>query len=389
MRAIAFDFQWPCQLFKRLAGLLLCALHSQITRVVYACSASMSTEFGMCWEVNMPEEIPANLDPSKGGKARALNLSPERRREIAVAAAQKRWGVELPEAKHPGIVKIANMEFPCAVLSDGTRVLTETNFMALMGIYRSGALSVRRSEDKGARMPLYLAFKNLKPFIDKHLGDVHTKPLKYRTESGTVAHGIPAEIIPKICDVWLDAQKEGVLGKRQQLIAAKAEILMRGLAHVGIIALVDEATGYQDERARDALARILEAFVAKELKKWVRTFQPDFYKELFRLRGWRYTGTCKRPAYVGHLTNDLVYARLAPGVLEELRRVNPVNEKGNRKSKHHQWLTADLGHPKLQQHLSALIALMRASLSWQQFEKMVNMALPKQVKLPLFDGLED
>lgn len=339
----------------------------------------------------MTEENIQNLDAAKGGIARAEKLSPERRKQIAIAAAEKRWGNELPEAKLPGVVKIADMEFPCAVLSDGTRVLTETNFMALMGIYRSGALSVRRksSDEDGARMPLYLAFKNLKPFIDKHLGDVHTKPLKYRTESGTVAHGIPAEIIPKICDVWLDAQKAGVLGKRQQVIAAKAEILMRGLAHVGIIALVDEATGYQDERARDALARILEAFVAKELKKWVRTFQPDFYKELFRLRGWRYTGTCKSPAYVGHLTNDLVYARLAPGVLEELRRINPVDEKGNRKNKHHQWLTADIGHPKLQQHLSALIALMRASLNWQQFEKMVNMALPKQVKLPLFEGLED
>jgi P63C domain len=105
-----------------------------------------------------------------------------------------------------------------------------------------------------------------------------------------------------------------------------------------------------------------------------------------RLRGWKYTEKVKRPSYLGHLTNDLVYARLAPGVLEELRRANPVGEHGNRKSKHHQWLTEDLGHPKLLQHLSALVALMRASQTWDQFKTMVNMALPKHVKLPLFDA---
>jgi len=339
----------------------------------------------------MTEQNNQNLDPSKGGLARAQRLTPERRREIAIAAAEKRWGRELPEAKLPGIVKIADMEFPCAVLSDGTRVLTQSNFMDLMGMYRSGALSVRRgpADDEGAQMPLYLAFKNLKPFITKHLGDVHTKPLRYRgIEGGQIANGIPAEIIPKICDVWIDAKNSGVLRKRQLLVAAKAEIVMRGLAHVGIIALVDEATGYQDERARDALASILEAFVAKELRKWVKTFPADFYKELFRLRGWRYTGTCKRPAMVGLITNELVYARLAPGVLDELRRKNPLDEKGHRKNKHHQWLTDDLGHPKLLQHLSALIALMRASTTWRQFQGMVNIALPKQIKLPLFDGLD-
>jgi hypothetical protein len=330
----------------------------------------------------------AKLGAAKGGIARAAKLSPEQRKLIAIAGAEKRWGIKLPQAEHDGVLEIAGMKFPCAVLSDGTRVLTETNFMAGMGMYRSGALSVRRKVgEDGAQIPLYLAFKNLKPFIDKHLGDLHSKPLRYRTSTGGVAHGIPAEIIPKICDVWLDARKAGVLGSRQEQVAARAEILMRGLAHVGIIALVDEATGYQDKRARDALAKILEAFVAKEIRKWVKTFPADFYRELFRLRSWKYDGAVKRPAIVGHITNDLIYARLAPGVLDELRRVNPTNEKGNRRGKHHQFLTEDVGHPKLLQHLSAVVALLRAAETWEQFKKMINIALPKQIRLPLFDGL--
>jgi hypothetical protein len=39
--------------------------------------------------------------------------------------------------------------------------------------------------------------------------------------------------------------------------------LLRGFARVGIIALVDEATGFQRDRTKDALSKILEAYIAK------------------------------------------------------------------------------------------------------------------------------
>ena len=125
--------------------------------------------------------------------------------------------------------------------------------------------------------------------------------------------------------------------------------------------LVDEATGFQDDRARDALVKILEAFVAKEIRRWVKTFPAEFYKEMFRLRDIPYDGTVKKPAYVGHLTNDLVYARLAPGVLKKLQERNPTVGNGRRKQRHHQWLTEDVGNPKLQEHLASVTTLMRVS----------------------------
>jgi hypothetical protein len=194
--------------------------------------------------------------------------------------------------------------------------------------------------------------------------------------------------IPKICEIWLDADRAGVLGKRQREIAAKADILLRGFAHVGIVALVDEATGYQKDRAKDALAKILEEFVQKELRKWIKTFPADFYQEMFRLRNLKYDGSVKRPSYIGHLTNDLVYSRLAPGVLDELKRLTPRNEKGRLKQHLHRRLTEDVGHPKLQQHVSAVTALMKASDLWDQFKVMLDRALPVYKPLPLFDGLE-
>ena len=83
---------------------------------------------------------------------------------------------------------------------------------------------------------------------------------------GNPADGYEATILPDLCAVLIDAQQQGVLDKRLIRLAQRAAILQHGFATVGIIAIVDEATGYQDVRQRDALAKILEKFVAKELR---------------------------------------------------------------------------------------------------------------------------
>lgn len=313
---------------------------------------------------------------SMGGKARAEALSPEERAGIAKKAAESRWGLE--QAKHSGVLTIGDLSFPCSVLSDQTRILTQSDFMTGMGMYYSGWVAKNKSENLPADLPHFLQFESLKPYIEKHLGDLQSIVVKYRTEKGSVAHGIRAEIIPKICEVWMDADEQGKLGKRQKLIAQKAKILMRALAHVGIVALVDEATGYQEIRDKVALQKILEKFISTELIKWAKRFPDDFYKEMFRLKGWEWRRMkVKKPSVVGHYTNDIVYNRLAPGVLEELKRINPPVETGHRKHKHHQWLSPDVGHPKLRDHLSGVIALMKASTTWDGFKKMLDRAYPK------------
>lgn len=73
----------------------------------------------------------------------------------------------------------------------------------------------------------------------------------------------------------------------------------------------------------------------------------------------------------------MVYNRLAPGVLAELKKLNPPDEQGRRNSKHHQWLTDDIGHPALQRHLNMLIGFERALANWGMFYRMVQRALPK------------
>ena len=328
-----------------------------------------------------------------GGTARAQTLSKQERAQIARKAAAARWkkaGKSVPQALRAAPLTIGDISFDCAVLDDPekTRVVSETRFMAAMGIYRSGALSTRRPrhEDESAQIPLSLSHKNLKPFVDKHLGSVHFSPLSYRTPEGKlVTVGLPATVIPKICEVWIDADREGVLGRTQQKIAKKADILLRGFAQVGIIALIDEATGYQDDRPRLALARILEQFVAKEFRKWTRTFPLEYTRELCRLRGVPFPTAppWRLPQYFGHLTNDLIYARLAPYVLAELRRRNPTVAPGQRRHKHFQWLTENVGDPRLREHLWKVIGIMQVFDDWDTFYQALDRILPKYPKQPL------
>lgn len=329
---------------------------------------------------------------AEGGKARALSLTREQRSAIARQGAAARWGLDpIPRATHAGQLILGEVSIPCAVLEDGTRVLSERGITDAMLGARSGGSKRRKKASLvggGAPIPIFVAPGNLKPFISLDLIDGALKPIQYSVGS-RVLTGYEATILPAVCDVWLKARDAGKLQRQQLDKAKKAEILMRGLAHVGIIALVDEATGFQDTRARDALAKILEAFVAKELRKWVKTFPVDYFKELCRLRSVPFpTEKFRLPSYFGHLTNDIVYDRLAPGVRAELNRLTPRDEKGRLKHKLFQRLTEDIGHPKLREHLAALVALMRASDSWEAFETMLNRALPKYGDMPLFDYLE-
>lgn len=310
---------------------------------------------------------------ARGGHARAEVLSPSKRSEIARKAATARWDDSVPRATHEGELDIGGIKIPCAVLADGQRLLTQWGFYRAIG--RSGRPTAGRGSDFEKIAP-FLDLDNLKPYVSEELAS-STRPVLFRLSRGVRAHGYRAELLPKVCDVYLRARGNGVLLKSQEKFAAACEILVRGLAHIGIVALVDEATGYQHDRAKDALAKILEAFIAKELQPWVKTFPSEYYQELFRLRGLEYPmASVKRPQYFGTLTNDIVYKRLAPGVLEELKRLTPRNDEGRPRNKYFQRLTSNIGYPKLREHLGAVIATMQLSTDYPDFMRKLNRIRP-------------
>lgn len=313
---------------------------------------------------------------AKGGIARAKALTPQVRKEIAQKGAAARWDKTLPIATHGAQdhpLKIGSLEIPCYVLSDGRRVLHQRGMVKALGMSRGGS-----SRGGGDRLAYFTAQKALEPFVSNELLSVTREPIKFITPLGNLAYGYEATVLADICDAILAARKENLLQQQQAHIAAQAEILVRGFARVGIIALVDEATGYQTTRATDALAQILEAFIAKELQPWLKTFPSDFYQEMFRLRDLPFPATTvKRPQYFGLLTNNIVYDRLAPGVREELQKGVPRNEAGRPTAKYFQKLTQNTGYPKLREHLGSIVTLMKLSDKWGDFMQKLDRFHPK------------
>jgi len=320
------------------------------------------------------------LDPSMGGKARAAQLTSEERQEIARYAAERRWelvGPMLPKETHTGILQIGNKLIPCSVLDNGIRVFSTRGVTRAMGGGKTGTAGPGR--DGAPQLPPFLASAALKPFISGDLLARLLSPLQYRpSHGGRTAFGYEATLLPRICEVLLDANKKGALKSNQKHLADTAELLIRGFAHVGIIALVDEATGYQSDLAKEDLMRVLEAYISKSLLPWTKRFPPQFFREIYRLHGWTFhEGQHKHPQMVGHLLNKLIYEQLPPNVLPELRRRNPTLPSGYRRHKHHQLLTEDIGHPHLSNQVATVMGLMRASDSKDEFMRLFEKAFPK------------
>ncbi len=273
---------------------------------------------------------------------------------------------------HP--LKIGNMEIPCYVLENGTRVLVQGSMINALNMSTGSA----SASSKGDRLSKFIATKSLKDFVSESLAKSIYNPIIFKTPTGNLAHGYEATVLADLCEAVLEAKENGSLNHQQEHIALRCQILIRGFARVGIIALVDEATGYQDDRSREALNELLQKFISDELLAWAKTFPDEFYQELFRLRGLHYSQvTSKKPQYVGRLTNDIVYERLAPGVLKELKSKTPKDDKGRRQHKFFQRLTENYGHPKLREHLSNVITLMRASPNYKVFYRLLDRSLPK------------
>lgn len=283
------------------------------------------------------------------------------------------------KATHKGTLHIANVDIQCFVLEDKRRVITGRSLTKAIGMKGRG--------QGASRIPTHPA---LKDFIGPDLVHAIENPLQFKV-GGLPTTGFEATVLREICEAILNARDANMLRTEQeQRYAMAADMLIRAFATVGIIALIDEATGYQEERDRDELQKMLAAYVNPEFLPWTQRFPPEFYEQMFRLWGWQYSPpSLKRPRLVGKLTSQLVYEKLPKGLLDELRRKNPADETGRRKRKHHQFLTNDIGNPHLEKHLAVVITLMRISPNWRVFMTHFERAFPSEVQQMKFEFGDD
>ena len=290
-----------------------------------------------------------------------------KRQDICKKAAMERWHPTTPLAPYNGTLKLADYEMPCDVLEDGTRLLRRKQFLKAMGRGTLGGKTLQRSIDQN--LPIILTANNLTPYRTPEIV-LTLSEIKFRLPNGQKVVGFPAQALPEVCKIYLNARKDGVLNKQQLKIASQCEIMLMAFARVGLDALIDEATGYQNVRDRNALQKLLEKYVYDEVREWTKRFPDDFFQQAYKIHGWQYprlTGK-NHPQYLGKFINKYIYDKMPPGVLEELKKKNPMNENGNRQHRHHQFLTQDIGNEKLKEQLNIVTTVMKISKNMNEFK---------------------
>lgn len=312
-----------------------------------------------------------------GAKARNDALSPAERKLIAQKAVKARWAKAgkvmttqeeklresaVPYSMFQGTLNLADIELPCHVLSNEKRVIAQREITGLLTGNKKGGLD------------RYLMASNLQNFLPERLKNKSLDQVMqlFTVSQGLVAQAFEGEDVVDICEMYLKARDAGVLLKNQMHLAAKAEIIVRSFAKTGIVALIDEATGYQQVRAKNALQLKFQAFIADELQEWAVMFPEEFWFELARLEGINYSPK-SRPLRWGRYIMMFVYDSIDKDIGKLLREKNP-NPKF--KQNHHQWLKK-FGKDKVHDQINKVVTIMKLCKNMEDFRQKFSIVFAK------------
>lgn len=81
---------------------------------------------------------------------------------------------------------------------------------SLLAPHRSGDAQAKGRDyyDGDVNLPSFITAKNLKPFIPEELFKTSSQ-IEFRTLRGNIAFGYAAELLPRVCGVFLDAKGAG------------------------------------------------------------------------------------------------------------------------------------------------------------------------------------
>lgn len=283
------------------------------------------------------------------------------------------------KALYQGPLPIGSIELDVAILDDkeNTRVI---NMTSIFKAFERAA----RGNNRLINIPAFMDAQNLQPFIDQELMQL-IKPIEY-IDGKSRKVGYNALVLPCLCDMYLKARRADVLTPKQTHLAEKAEILQSSFAKVGMIALIDEATGFQRDRKHDALRLLLSKYIAEGLQKWLSTFPDAFFIELDKLYDNEPTTSQKRPQYYGRFINKYIYDPMENGyVKNKLDQLN-IDETGKRKARFHQWLS-DQGRTILIHQIGRVQMLMEMCPNIAEFKKIAEKQKKVSIAPYLFDDM--
>ena len=290
------------------------------------------------------------------------------------------------QIKYEGTLNLGENKLPCYVLEDGTRVLSGRKMQEILKVV-DGNIS-------GTKLPQFLSNSILKPFIFSNKDAAHFDPIICFKGKQRI-NGYEATVLTDICEAILRARRSGVkMTERQQIVANQCEILLSSFAKIGIIALIDEATGYQNEREHFELKKILSAYISEEILKWQLTFTDDFYREVYRLWGLPFIPKYikNKPSFIGKLTTKYIYDLLPDGVVDKIKEKTGKTDKGNWKYKWHQSLTPEIGREHLKKQIIEVTTLMSISKSKSEFNELFERkynAKPIQLELEFNEDINE
>ena len=260
------------------------------------------------------------------------------------------------------------------MLEGGKRVLSGRGMQQAIGF--GGAASTH-----GSKLKTFVQHKSVLPYVNKDLAMAFEQPVRFVRpgRGGKPAIAFEATLLIDLCETVLTISKLPSPPKTILPLALQSQAILLSFAKAGIVAAVDEVTGYQQVREQDAIQKIVNRYLTDYKQKWTKRFPDEFWEKLLKAKGYESYIGLKTPSFVGHWVNDIVYSRMAPGVLKKLKELNPSQSgKKGRKYKHTQFLTDDHGVPELQQHLIKLMTLMDFSIaSGQDFDLVLNKTITK------------
>lgn len=328
------------------------------------------------------KDKPMAIDiPFDDALERFINTDPKEIEDVSDDDDLPSGEIELPKATHQGQMAVGDLLLDCYVLEDGRRVFHKRGMARALGLKSEGGNAFMKT----------MQGKGLGSSFPEKLREKINNPINFKPLTQDLAHGYEADVLAEVARAVADADKEGKLSKQQHRLAVQAQILLSAFAKIGVVALIDEATGYQQIRDPKALRILVQQYIEDEKREWEKQFPDAYYDELNRIYGsksltQRSNGVVvqNRPQHFGNFTRSYVYQPLENGaVLEELDRINPkINANGTRKARFHQHLTEGYGIEKLKRQVQEVQTLMAVSDTVTQFKKLFMKRFPAKGDQP-------
>jgi hypothetical protein len=333
----------------------------------------------MAEDPNQQDPPPKDSPQRRGGLARREALSANERRRMARQAAIARWkriAGDIPDASHHGELEIGNRKLEVYVLEDGRRLFHKKVMGHALGLKSKGGNAFMKT----------ISGQALRSEISEELAEKIRNPIIFKGLKGDPAHGYEASVLIEVCEAILKARDAGSLNTRQRFLAVQSEIILRAAAKIGIISLIDEATGYSDNKRKDEYRKLFQEFLREEYAKWEQDEYPDkFFDMIYKLYGLKRKNpdSTKHPQFFGKFIRKYIYYPLANSrgaILEELDKRNPtVYFNGGRRYKMYQFLSMEVGLPALRAHLWQTIGIGSIMPDALQFERAFYKAFPEAI----------